>query len=143
MRELNKDIVTRDKIIFGKYRPNIYEHQNGVINFNDMPLFVLQDLKNKNYIDMSYSPNKSAPTSQDIYNFMKKWPNYTARGFVTSDSRKDYGVYLIGVYKGAKSDSVDEFKEFNSLFENAAYFVPSKMSAWHEAEEEVLKWEKR
>lgn len=127
--ELNKDIATRDKIIFGKYRPNIYEHSGGIQHFTNMSLATLRLLLDKHFIDPEDCQNL-APSVQQIYNFMLKYPQYKAHGYAVSDKRDDYRVSLEGVIKGKKTDSPEEFQEFRELFKMADEFNPNQMMVW-------------
>ena len=127
--ELNKDIATRDKLIFGKYRPNIYEHNGGIQYYEEMSLATLRLLLDKKFIDPEERQNL-APSVQEIYDFMLKYPQYKAHGYAVSDKRDDYRVSIEGVIKGKKTDSPQEFQEFRELFKYADEFNPNTMYVW-------------
>lgn len=50
MKELNKDILTRDKMIFGKYRPNTYKF-GGIRKFDNLDVETLGKLLEMNFAD--------------------------------------------------------------------------------------------
>lgn len=116
-KELNRDIETRDKLIFGRYRPSKYKF-GGTCHFDDLDVDNLEKLIEQNFIDLQGKHNL-APTVEEIYAFMKKYPQYTAHGYTVSADRQDYRVSLEGVEKGVPSDSVDEFKDYMELFRHA------------------------
>lgn len=50
MKELNKDITMRDKILFGKYRPNTYKF-GGIRKFDNLDVETLGKLLEMNFAD--------------------------------------------------------------------------------------------
>lgn len=114
MKKLNNDIVTRDKIIYGKYRASAYRFDN-VRKFSELTADCITELLNQNFIDVEQHCG-NAPTVLEIYEFLKKYTLYTAHGYTTDEDNDNYGVYITGVEKGIPSDSVDEFQDFMSLF---------------------------
>lgn len=129
-KELNQDIETRDKMIYGKYRPNKYKFGN-ICYFKEMPLKVLSWLFEQNYIDPNCSKGK-APTSEQILDFLSYYPEYSAHGFTVNIDDENYGVYIEGVEKGETSSSVEEFKDFMSLFSACDSFNEKTMYCWFE-----------
>ena len=128
MKELNKDIETRDKIIFGKYREATYKH-GGVREFEGMTRDTLKQLLDQDFADPDERQNLS-PTIIEIYEFMAKYPEYTAHGYAVSNSRDDYRVSIDGVSKGRQSDSVKEYTDYMTLFRYCDEFNPRTMYCW-------------
>ena len=126
--ELNKDIETRDKLIWGKYRPRKYNF-GGVIPYQGMNVRTLRKLLEQNFADPEERQN-NAPTIGEIYNFMKSYPSYTCHGYAVSADRDDYRVSIEGVEKGDKTDSVEEFQSYMKLFGNADEINFNTMYCW-------------
>lgn len=128
MKELNKDIVSRDKIIFGKYRPNKYKF-GGIQKFEGMDVKTLKTLIDNNFADPEDRQNL-APSIQEIYDFMEMYPKYTAHGYAVSDQRDDYRVSIEGVEKGEPSESVKEFTDYMAVFRYSDCFSYETMYCW-------------
>lgn len=126
MYHLNDDQTTRDKIIFGEnYTPEFYD----VMRFDGLTLSQLEKLIEGNFIDLTESQNY-APSIGEIYDFMKKYPEYTAHGYTVHKYRNDYRVSLEGVEKGKPADSLEEMKDFAELFKYADDFNAAEMYCW-------------
>src|SRR5574340_423244 len=85
--ELNKDQQTRD-IILG------IEHQKafgGVTHFVGLSLEKLEELIKGNFLRLDEKQN-SAPTIQQFYEFMKRYPQIKAHGYAVDKQRGDYRV---------------------------------------------------
>ena len=65
--------------------------------------------------DTSYNPNKI----EEILQFLTKYANYTAHGYVVTINRKDYRTTLEGIEKNAGFDSIQEKTDFYKLFSDA------------------------
>ena len=111
---MNRNYILRDTIIFGKDIPSY----NDICHFNELSLDQLKQLIDLEFIELDECQNDS-PTTEEIYNFMKKYPNYTAHGYVVTINRKDYRTTLEGVEKQARFDSEQESEEFYKLFGSA------------------------
>jgi len=129
MKELNRDIETRDKLIYRKYRPNFYTQGGGIRHFTDLDAKTLQELVDMNFADPEDKQNDS-PTLGEILEFLKKYPAYTAHGYSVSAERPDYRVSIEGVEKGIPSESVQEFQDYMALFRNADEFSNTTMYCW-------------
>ena len=106
---MEKDITARDKIIFGKYRPSKYKFDNNAA-FEDMPLKTLTQLVVDEYIDLDGTCG-SSPRFEEIYEFMKRHPDYTCHGYTTMED-----VVLQGVEKKIPAANVEEFKDYMATF---------------------------
>ena len=63
-----------------------------------------------------------APTAQEIYEFIEKYPEVTAHGYIVSPDRHDYRVTIEGIeYHGRVSDKMR--KDYKSIFRHADDFV--------------------
>lgn len=128
MKNLNTDVVTRDKMIFGSYDKSKYS--GGVRHFENLSLETLKRLLEKNFADRAEHHN-AAPTIAEILDFMTKYSGYTAHGYAVEVERGDYRVSLEGVYKDRAADSEEELDEFNLIFGNADDFSDSgQMYCW-------------
>lgn len=128
MKELNKDVRTRDRLIFGEY--NEYAYGGGVRHFEDLSLATLEKLVAQDFIDLDDQQN-DCPTVQAILGFMRTYPDYTAHGYTVSIERGDYRVSLEGVAKDREADTPEELKGFIELFRFADDFcVEGEMYCW-------------
>ena len=126
--ELNRDIETRDKILFGKYRPSPYEH-GGIRYYNGLTVQKLKILIENNFADPEECQNL-APSIGEIYAFMQKYPEYTAHGYAVSIDRHDYRVSIEGVEKGSTFKSIEEFEDYMNVFRFCDEFNPATMRCW-------------
>lgn len=126
--EYNKDIETRDKLIWGRYRPRKYAF-GGTISFQGMNVKTLRKLINQNFADPEEKQN-FAPSIGEIYDFMCTYPAYTCHGYAVSADRDDYRVSIEGVEKGDKTYSVEEFQDYMKLFSNADELNFNTMYCW-------------
>lgn len=115
MLELNKNEQLCDEIIFGKYN-------GSVAKFENLSLDRLRKLFELNFINPNDKQN-DCPTVGEILQFMEKYPEYTANGYVVPLERSDYRVTLTGVCKESPVENADELKDFLALFEKADDFV--------------------
>lgn len=114
MKELNKDIAFRDKIIFGKYRPNMYKFTK-LRKFDGLDVNALSQLIDENFADPDCC-KELAPTISEVYDFMTRYPKYKAHGYVTSLESNKYGVFIEGVDKGEPHETIDEFQDYMNVF---------------------------
>ena len=128
MRNLNKDIETRDKIIYGKYKPSRYKF-GGTQSFRGMMVDTLKTLIDQNFADPEECQNDS-PTISEFYDFMERYPEYTAHGYTVSDTRDDYRVSIEGVEKGSPASIYDELQDYMALFAGADEFNEYTMWCW-------------
>ncbi len=126
--ELNKDIETRDKIIFGRYRTKKYAHDD-IVHFGGLESDKLGKLITQGFIDSDYKYTKDSPKVSEIHQFLLKYPSYNCYGYATSS-----GIYITGVVKGHACNNPDEFKEFMKLFRNFSKFDVSTMNCLFEKE---------
>ena len=127
-KELNKDVQMRDVLIFGRYRPKMYEH-GGIRRFEGMTRKTLWELLLRGFIDPEDTQNL-APSVKEIYDFMRRNRGYTCHGYAVSVDRDDYRVSIEGVCKGEPAKSPEEFQDFKETFKYADEFNPSIMWCW-------------
>ena len=120
MHKLNKNEKKRDEIIFGEH--DVKAYYGGVRHFKYLSLDKFEQLIDGNFINLKERQNR-APSVKEIYEFMKKYPSYTAHGYAVSVMRDDYRVSLEGVFKDCGASSVQEFDEFTELFKCADDFL--------------------
>ena len=125
--KLNKSERQRDHIIFGSHSFEAY--MGGVRHFENLSLSKLERLIECNFIDLDDRQNL-APPVREIYDFMKKYPDYTAHGYTVSIMRDDYRVSLEGVSKSNGAKSAEELEDFMRLFKDADEVDTSSMYCW-------------
>lgn len=124
---LNRNEEDRDRLIFGEFNPN--EYHGGIRYFHGLSLATLQELFDRHFIDPNDRQN-DAPTAKQFKAFMERYPAYTAHGYAVMLPRDDYRVTLDGVTKRAPADSMNELKDFATLFKDADTFDASIMGCW-------------
>ena len=113
---MNKDIELRDKIIFNGYDAKKY--YGGIRHFSKLDINTLNSLIKLHFIDL-YECQNNSPTTEEIFEFMQKYPEYYTHGYTVDILRKDYRMTLEGVGKDSAFDSEIEAKEFDQLFGQA------------------------
>ena len=128
MNKLNKDVRTRDELIFGEYDREAYS--GGVRHFEKLSLSTLEKLVAQNFIDLDDQQN-NCPCVKAILGFMRNYPDYTAHGYAVSVEREDYRVSLEGVAKNREADTIEELKGFTEMFRFADDFcTDGEMYCW-------------
>lgn len=100
--ELNKDIANRDKMLFGRYRPNRYKFGNNA-KCENIDNNTLHKLIEQNYIDTNDKCGNV--TVGDVLGFLDKYPVYKAHGIAFENG----AIKIEGVIKGLTNDTVEEF----------------------------------
>lgn len=105
--ELNLDYKRRNQIIFGRDEARDCER------FSGLTLETLKQLFKEKFIEPDDSQN-SAPTAEQMLEFMEKHPGVTAHGYAVHHSREDYRVTIEGLeYEGdVDTELMGEFAEF-------------------------------
>ena len=129
--EFNRDIKTRDEIIFGEYDEKKYH--GGVRRFENLDLTALEKLVDQKFIDLEDAQNAS-PTVEEFLAFMKAYPDYTAHGYtVVNIDRNDYRVTLEGIGKNYEANDKEELKDFVKMFHSADELCIDKtMYCWYD-----------
>ena len=122
---MNKDIETRDKLIFGGYEPGKYG--GGIRRFSGLDAGKLGLLFQQGFIDPGDRQN-AAPTAAEMFAFLCRHPGYTAHGYAVEAKRPDHRVSLEGVAKDHGYDSDEELKDFVDLFRSADGFEAGRSS---------------
>lgn len=127
MFEFNKDVKTRDIIVFGEYDPKKY--MGGIRQFEGLSFETVKKLLELGYMDPEETQNGS-PTAEKMMAYAEEWGDYTFDGYVVSIDRCDYRVNLTAISKTA-ADGVDELKAFTKMFRHADEFdVDGGLYAW-------------
>ena len=92
---MNKDFNKRDEILFGGYSEDAYKY-GGIRHFEYLDVDTLKQLIDEGFIDPEECQNDS-PTTMEFYEFMKKYPDFTAHGYAVSPVRSDYRITLEGI----------------------------------------------
>jgi hypothetical protein len=128
--ELNKNYEFRDEIIFGR-KLGKEDYLGGCKRFERIDYHQLAMLIALDYIDLEECQNES-PTTREIFNFMMKYPNVLAHGYVISPERIDYRITLEGV-DGSKENKTTQFiRDFSELFHNADEFDIDTGYCWYD-----------
>lgn len=115
MFEFNKDHEARNKIL------GITGEDNGdIIHFDHLTLDGLEELIEKKFADSEEAQN-SSPIIQEMLDFMKSHPDFTAHGYAVSIKRSDYRVSLEGITLNRKP-TYDELIDFVDCFRFADDF---------------------
>jgi hypothetical protein len=114
---MNRDIVKRDKILFGeldedRYGPEFNGHRGGVRSFHMASLETIETLIAEDFINVDEAQNNS-PTIEEFVKFAKQHPNDEVffGGYAVHNSRDDYRV------------SIDVIKMFTSNIGSLADFA--------------------
>lgn len=124
---MNKDIKTRDEIIFGKYEPNLYA--GGYRGFEKMELNTLKELVDKGFADLDECQN-SSPSIEEFINFMESHDGFVVNGYAISDDRLDYRVTVTTILATDECDNSKNLKDFVDAFREADDFYSDKLYAW-------------
>lgn len=125
--ELNRDIKTRDEMIFGKYNPERYS--GGCRNFNEMHLETIKELIEKGFCDPDECQN-SSPTVEEFVNFIANHEGWYLNGYAITDKRHDYRVSITGMCKEGMIEDIDELKDFVEFARFADEFDMKFGYAW-------------
>lgn len=111
---LNRDQRTRD-IILG------IENQKfigGVASFVSLTVEKLEELIKGNFLNLDDKQNE-APSIQEFYDFMKKYPCVKAHGYAVVKGRSDYRVSIEGLHHAGNDISKDLQLDFMKLCRTA------------------------
>jgi len=97
------------------------ESGGGAVNFESLTLDSLNELVEKNFINLKECQNCS-PSISEIRNFMTEYPDFTAHGYAIVPERSDYGVSLEGVSLKRKPTK-EERDDFVTVFRHADSFI--------------------
>jgi hypothetical protein len=119
MNKLNKDYETRDKILapYREGRANFYRFEN-------VPLKVLKELRDKNFLDVDDAQNY-APTIGELIEFMENSSStFTAHGYAVDYDREDYRISIEGLesHDGVDFKEVEEFRQADEFTLESGYF---------------------
>ncbi len=118
----NKDIEKRDRIIFGKYRPE--EYYGGIRRFENLGIERLEYLFKNRFIDPEDCQNL-APSAQEFLDFMRKYPFWEAHGYVVEAKRPDYRISIEGIARETVPDDPEELRAYLRLCGDADDFQPN------------------
>jgi hypothetical protein len=112
----NMDQDRRDSLIpFKNDRWNA-GYLGGIRRYEGLDVEVLGQLINEGFVDLEERQN-NAPTIRRFYNFMKRYPEFKAHGYVVDKEREDYRLSVEGVEGKALSD--DAIKAFRNISRGA------------------------
>jgi hypothetical protein len=124
---MNKDQALRDSII-----GVTDSYHGGCAHYNNLTLEKLQKLIDNDFIEMDEAQNE-APTIEEFYNFLKKYPKFTVHGYVVEKERDDYRVSIEGLeYKGKITFEME--KDFTEFCKHADDLIckQNKLYSWYD-----------
>ena len=126
---LNRDEEHRDKIIFGKYEPEVYV--GGIRRFDDLKVSQLLDLLCNNFICWNEGHN-NAPDVRGLLGYLVEYLGYKLSGYAVSARRDDYRVSIDGIEKDGGTITKKEQEAFEEMFGGADDFEVSshRLYAW-------------
>lgn len=127
---LNKDVATRDKIIFGT--ESGVKYLGGIRRFEGLTVDQLTELEEYGFLYLDDAQNY-APSVGEFIEFMKKFPEFTAHGYAVSVERSDYRVSIEGVEKHGEA-TPEELEAFEDLFSDADEFTATSegLRCWYD-----------
>ena len=129
MFDFNKDVATRDNIIFGEYDEEKY--MGGARYFESVSTETIKKLMELNYLDPNESQNDS-PTAGEMIEFAERYGDYEFGGYVISSKRNDYRVNLTTISK-LQPVEYEEEMDFIKKFRFADEFdVDGELYAWYD-----------
>ncbi len=127
MFEFNKDVKTRDEMIFGEYAPDKY--MGGVRRFEGISADLIKELMEMGYADPDEAQN-SSPSIQELVDYANRYDGYLFDGYVVSLDRSDYRVSIETIKKYEDVDK-DEMMDFVKEFRSADEFnIDGELYAW-------------
>ena len=130
MFDFNKDMETREQILFGeKYDEENYK--GGTRYFEGISTETVQKLMELKFLDPEETQNDS-PTAKEMLEFAEQWGEYTFDGYAVSLKRPDYRVNLTTISKESPS-GMDELQAFIKKFRYADEFdTDGSLYAWYD-----------
>lgn len=123
----NMDIETRDKIIFGNYRPDLY--MGGCRRFGCLSLDKLKQLVDMGFVDVEDRQNNS-PSIAEFMQWMEDYDGYYVSGYVISNKRDDYRISIETITKHVDIDNAQEMYDFYKVFGHADAFDEHGYAWW-------------
>ena len=121
---MNKDIKTRDEIIFGEYDPEKYKY-GGIRRFERSP-DVIHRLIENDFIDLNECQN-SSPSTKEFMEYVEDIEEYvTFGGYAVVDTRHDYRVTIDEIQILLPVEKQDEFFSLIEIFRYADEFSVSR-----------------
>ena len=97
------------------------DYKGGVEYFHTLSAETLQTLIDEGFADPNYTQN-DAPSTQDILDFIREYPEFTAIGYAVSPDRPDCRISLEGV-EGTVDLKSEAFLKFVMGFRDADEFI--------------------
>ncbi len=114
---MNKDIKTRDEMIFGNYIPERYGYGGGCTrSFRHMTPETARRLVEDDFMEKDEAQNYG-PTVEKMLEFADQFPGVTFKGYTVSDQRDDYRVTLDAIE--LSTDDATAVAMFAQYFGNA------------------------
>jgi len=126
--KFNKDIKTRDELIFGSFDRNAY--LGGIRKYRNMDLEKLEKLVEMGFANPDETQNYS-PSIAEFIEFMKENDGYCVDGYVVTDRREDYRVSVEAIHrKENEIETKEELKNFIEFAREADEFNVNGYAWW-------------
>jgi hypothetical protein len=122
---VNRDIRTRDEILFGNYDPKAYT--GGTRRFARVDVDTLQELVELDFVDV-YECQNDSPTIREFLDFVEysdERGSYRFDGYAVIDTRNDYSVSIDCISKIKPFGQTSEIVDFAELVATADDFYLS------------------
>lgn len=131
--ELNKDYTRRATIMAENgVKEQLTAEKNDIAHYSGLTATGLQTLVDERFADPEETQNES-PSIAEFIKFMRKYPKFTAHGYIVSHERSDYRVSVEGVTT-EKELTKDEILAFVDMFRFADEFEIASRGAhcWYD-----------
>lgn len=105
--------VRRDELVFGEAQ-DWSKSMGGIKRYQDLTVDCLEKLVEEGFADPEETQN-DAPSIQEFLDFMKKYPQARAHGYVVSNERDDVRVSVEGLEVDRDDVTFELFREFVAL----------------------------
>ncbi len=96
--DLNKNWGRRDSLLEWKQYKFIKDnsYMGGIKSFTNLDIKTLETLINEHFVYLDECQN-SSPTIKEFFDFMSKYPQVKAHGYVVGPNRSDYRLSIEGL----------------------------------------------
>lgn len=128
----NKNQERRDDLLSKYLNGNVISYT--VVYFNGVPLDVIKQLRDENFLDPNDKQN-DAPNASQFIDFVDKYPFVKFHGYTVAKNREDYRTTIEGLTadhynKDQYPDFVKDFISFNRLADDLEY--EGRFYSWYD-----------
>ena len=124
---LNRDQNTRDILLKIEHQ----KYMGGIARFVSLDLERLEGLIKNDFVNLDDKQNE-APSIQEFYEFMKKYPCVKAHGYAVDKNRSDYRISVEGLHHTGNDISKELQLDFMKLCRKADELIctEKKLYSW-------------